>query len=703
VRGNGHHSPTSHPHLTPLPPLSLPPLPLLPLLSRVQQDSTFIPGRQIELGAEFIHGDINPIVELCESQGWARRHIFTWSHGDGGPAEEAAPDGGIGYYYLAKENKLLRFDDEDPDMKRCNEALWNLQNVPRDAAEADTRTLRQYLIDEGVPDRMLGLADAGYGNTAGGTADTVPASRAMRYERAWHGDGSELDPDFRVEPSFGVLISHLAKPLDIEVNSPVKSVHVDTDLLNAQRAAAAAAADAVAAAANLASSPTAAAAASSPTAAASSPLAPAFSDPVTGGFPTLPAPALPAEPPCTVTTVDGRVYRAHRVLITVPLPILKAGEIAFQPPLPQAKVDAVQSMSIANGVKIVLKFGRRPWPRNCHGVVCADSLIPEMWMNSSKGVGGLIEGQCCRYASASVDGGADSEGGDAAGGSGNPAAVEGSTVVGGSGNSSVVGAGAGGAHSASPSPSEAAAPEDEPGTLYMVTGFIMGVRADAMLAENSHELIISRMLAQVDAMFGMDATGAYIDGFVHSWADEPYIRGAYSTPTTREQKDAAARLAEPHLGAVFFAGEATAGAVDGVVRDHPAHRTHFASPIVLHGAMQTGAIAACDIARSFGLAITCNDDGGQAQFVPSYKTEDGGVAHADYAGHSSGCRAPGLNLLHDIPAKVEAGVGGRACVPCSAVKRGVATVVRGGGQQQQQDPLPLKGAAAVVVQPGTSW
>jgi hypothetical protein len=39
---------------------------------RVKQDVTFLPGKELECGAEFIHGDINPIVELCELHGWKR-------------------------------------------------------------------------------------------------------------------------------------------------------------------------------------------------------------------------------------------------------------------------------------------------------------------------------------------------------------------------------------------------------------------------------------------------------------------------------------------------------------------------------------------------------------------------------------------------------------------------------------------------------
>lgn len=308
-----------------------PPLAHLPrTLSRVNEDWTFLPGRPIELGAEFIHGDANPIVELTEAQGWSRRHLFTWSHGDGGPAEAPAPDGGIGFYYLGKERALHQFDSEDTDLHLCSEALWRLADAQPDAAEADPRSLLAFLRDEGVPERMLGLACAGYGNTAGGTAASVPVSKAMRLERAWNADGSEIDPDFRMEPSFHVLIQHLARGLDVRTHSPVKSIDVSA-AARARERDAQGARDAV-----------------------------------------------------TVTTQDGRVVRAARAVVAVPLPVLKDGDMVFSPPLSARKRAALDSMGFSNGVKIVLQFSSRPWPANCHGVVCADSFIPEMWMNSSE-------------------------------------------------------------------------------------------------------------------------------------------------------------------------------------------------------------------------------------------------------------------------------------------------------------------------------
>ncbi len=545
-------------------------------LQRIQEDDTFLPGRQLELGAEFIHGDINGVVELCEANGWSRRQIFTWSHGDGGPAEGPAPDGGVGYSYMGKEGRLLRYDDDDADMKVCNEALWKLSAVESAAAEADTRTLRQYLVDEGVPTRMLGLADAGYGNTAGGTMDTVPVTRAMRYERAWHGDGSDLDPDFRMEPSFSVLVTHLARNLDISCSSPVASISVDVAL----KAASSAALQAHMAARG---------------ADESEPSNPSKAVPVTEDVPDAPAPA------CTVVTRGGVVLRAHRVVVCVPLPVLKDEDIKFSPPLSAAKVAAAKSMSFANGVKIVLKFNRAAWPANCHGTVCADSLIPEMWMNSSVGVGGLINGQHCQFTAGEAASWAD-EGGDpeaaSTGGASSGLAHAGDgkrSVTTDRGSLSGSSYGGGGA-----STYTEPIPEPEPGVFHIVTGYIMGVRADALLASFDQPTIVTRFLAQIDAMYGMDATGAFLSGFVHNWADEEFIRGAYSTPTFGEANDVARKLKETHLDAVFFAGEATAGTIEGELRDTPENRTHFAPPIVMHGAFQTGGRAACEVASSLG-------------------------------------------------------------------------------------------------------
>lgn len=592
----------------------------------------------MELGAEFIHGDVNPIVELCEEEGWSRRHLFTWSHGDGGPAEAPAPDGGMGYYYLGREKKLLRFDDPDPDFAACNEALWRLPETEAVEADADPRSLRQYLVDEGVPERMLGMACAGYGNTAGGTSDSVPASAAMRLERCWRGDGTELDPDFRMEHSFGVLIEHLSKGLTVKTSAPVASIVA----------------------------------------------------------PPSPSALL------SVHLKSGEVLQARKAVVTVPLPVLKSGDIAFSPPLPCRKLAAIDSMSFANGVKVVLKFKSRPWPSHCHGVVCADSFVPEMWMNNTGvGVGGLITGTLASYPPSALGYHLHLEREECEGGDDDPTSAGASrldpfhsasllsntgglidakiprhpfstsTLSGSEEDARTLeeSADASVPRSASPpvvcgaftrSPlgndppplSSAALPQpltggsnvaleergvveaedatETPGVSYLVTGFIMGSRADAMLSQNSQPATIARFLSQMDTMFGGTAThpsltpasDAYLEGFVHNWGKEAYIRGAYSTPTPQDQPGAAGVLREPCMdNRLFFAGEATAGSVDGTMRHLPVNRVNYASPIVLHGAMNSGALAAGEVASSLGVkgegSLT---EGGF--FSPTYKFKD---------------------------------------------------------------------------------
>jgi hypothetical protein len=183
-------------------------------------------------------------------------------------------------------------------------------------------------------------------------------------------------------------------------------------------------------------------------------------------------------------------------------------------------------------------------------------------------------------------------------------------------------------------------PPVEPGVYYIVTGFTMGERADRLLRQ-PQPTIIARFLSQLDRTFGMDATGAFLSGFVADWSKEPWIHGAYSTPTSYEDARGAAILAEPHAdGAVLFAGEATAGAVDGSLREDPSHALHYASPIVLHGAMNTGAAAACDCARSLGIPVICLEEeqmpansAGSSLIPHVSKPHPGSKLHSHYHPH----------------------------------------------------------------------
>ncbi len=61
-----------------------------------------------------------------------------------------------------------------------------------------------------------------------------------------------------------------------------------------------------------------------------------------------------------VSTV-GATIRADRVIVAVPLGVLKSGGIVFDPPLPQRR--SVDRLAMANLEKVVFRFDRPVWPR----------------------------------------------------------------------------------------------------------------------------------------------------------------------------------------------------------------------------------------------------------------------------------------------------------------------------------------------------
>ncbi|MEL6674516.1 MAG: NAD(P)/FAD-dependent oxidoreductase [Bacteroidota bacterium] len=60
-----------------------------------------------------------------------------------------------------------------------------------------------------------------------------------------------------------------------------------------------------------------------------------------------------------VTDSHGGQWEAKQVLITVPITILKAGDIAFSPALPMDKILAFQHLGMEAGMKVFLKFSER--------------------------------------------------------------------------------------------------------------------------------------------------------------------------------------------------------------------------------------------------------------------------------------------------------------------------------------------------------
>ena len=84
-----------------------------------------------------------------------------------------------------------------------------------------------------------------------------------------------------------------------------------------------------------------------------------------------------------VKTVEGESYFGDRVLVTVPISILKSGIINFSPPLPLSKTFALDSLEMDEGIKVILKFNQQFWPDDMASII-GGTIIPEYWV--SKGI-----------------------------------------------------------------------------------------------------------------------------------------------------------------------------------------------------------------------------------------------------------------------------------------------------------------------------
>lgn len=73
-----------------------------------------------------------------------------------------------------------------------------------------------------------------------------------------------------------------------------------------------------------------------------------------------------------LTDSNSNTYLADKVIITVPITILKSNSIQFTPLLPQAKTDAFSKIGMGPGMKVFLKFSKRFYDENIvGGKICA--------------------------------------------------------------------------------------------------------------------------------------------------------------------------------------------------------------------------------------------------------------------------------------------------------------------------------------------
>ena len=64
----------------------------------------------------------------------------------------------------------------------------------------------------------------------------------------------------------------------------------------------------------------------------------------------------------SVKTLNGTTFDADRVLVTVPIGILKSDKISFNPEINQERKDAIEEITFYPGIKVVMKFSEKFYP-----------------------------------------------------------------------------------------------------------------------------------------------------------------------------------------------------------------------------------------------------------------------------------------------------------------------------------------------------
>ncbi|EAY28030.1 flavin monoamine oxidase family protein [Microscilla marina] len=78
-----------------------------------------------------------------------------------------------------------------------------------------------------------------------------------------------------------------------------------------------------------------------------------------------------------IDTKKGQ-YTANKVIVTVPLSVLKAGDIAFLPAFDKEKQKAIDTIGMDAGMKIILKFKERFWQEDMVSIF-PGGQVPEFW------------------------------------------------------------------------------------------------------------------------------------------------------------------------------------------------------------------------------------------------------------------------------------------------------------------------------------
>lgn len=198
--------------------------------------------------------------------------------------------------------------------------------------EISTETsLKDFLSEKGVSDEMLRLGRSGYANTSCGDLDTISLKQIVTFSRQWETEG-EGDGDFKYVHTFKCLMDYLKQQVQ------------DRVLLN---------------------------------------------------YPVKSVTRHPALASVSVEAVDGRMFKAKRVIVTSSIHVLQRPELlTFNPPLPTHYTSSIQHAVMQPAMKIFMQFSAAFWPVGLQGMIMAPPAeeeamqgnqpyyyVPECWFN----------------------------------------------------------------------------------------------------------------------------------------------------------------------------------------------------------------------------------------------------------------------------------------------------------------------------------
>lgn len=92
-----------------------------------------------------------------------------------------------------------------------------------------------------------------------------------------------------------------------------------------------------------------------------------------------------------VTVEDGTNFVADAAIINVPLGVLKANKIQFEPRLPDWKTSAISDLGVGNESKVALQFDNVFWPNvEVLGIVAPTSYACGYFLNLHKATGNPV-------------------------------------------------------------------------------------------------------------------------------------------------------------------------------------------------------------------------------------------------------------------------------------------------------------------------